>query len=45
MSNEETPRAGGSDRLSELPPGAFRKDDDGDDTVFYAPARRVTHID
>ncbi len=31
--------------LPELPPGAFRKDDGGDDADFYAPARLVTHID
>ena len=31
--------------LPELPPGAFRKDDGGDDAGFYAPARLVTHID
>ena len=34
-----------SDRLPELPPGAFLKDDPGDDAEFYAPARLVTHID
>ena len=34
-----------SDRLLELPPGAFRKEDGGDDASFYAPARLVTHID
>jgi hypothetical protein len=28
-----------------LPPGAFNKEDRGDDLVFYAPARLVTHID
>ncbi len=33
------------DRLPELPPGAFRKQDAGDDSDFYAPARLVTHID
>ncbi len=34
-----------SDRLPELPPAAFLKDDTGDDAEFYAPARMVTHID
>ena len=34
-----------SDRLPELPPGAFRKEDGGDDADFYAPTRLVTHID
>ncbi len=34
-----------SDRLTELPPGAFLKEDGGDDAGFYAPARLVTHID
>ncbi len=34
-----------SDRLPELPPNAFLKDDEGDDAGFYAPARLVTHID
>ena len=29
----------------ELPPGAFDKQDDGDDLEFYAPPRLVTHID
>ena len=29
----------------ELPRGAFAKDDDGNDLLFYAPARLVTHID
>lgn len=33
------------DLLPELPPGAFRKEDAGDDGLFYAPARLVTHID
>ncbi len=37
--------AGMSDRLPELPPGAFLKEDGGDDSEFYAPARLVTHID
>ncbi len=36
---------GMSDRLPELPPDAFLKQDGGDDAVFYAPARLVTHID
>lgn len=31
--------------LPELPEGAFRKQDSGDDAEFYAPARLVTHID
>ncbi len=34
-----------SDRMPELPSGAFRKEDGGDDAAFYAPARLVTHID
>lgn len=34
-----------SDRLPELPPDSFRKEDRGDDADFYAPARLVTHID
>ena len=34
-----------SDRLPELPSDAFRKEDEGDDADFYAPARLVTHID
>ena len=34
-----------SERLPELPPGAFRKEDPGDDAAFYAPPRLVTHID
>ncbi len=29
----------------ELPPEAFAKADGGDDALFYAPARLVTHID
>ena len=37
--------AGMSDRMPELPPDAFRKEDGGDDAAFYAPARLVTHID
>jgi SAM-dependent methyltransferase len=28
-----------------LPPGAFAKEDAGDDALFYRPARLVTHID
>ena len=32
-------------RLPELPPGAFAKQDTGDDLAFYAPPRLVTHID
>ncbi|TPG15365.1 class I SAM-dependent methyltransferase [Sphingomonas oligophenolica] len=31
--------------LPELPPGAFAKQDAGDDLAFYAPPRLVTHID
>ncbi|SOB79470.1 Methyltransferase domain-containing protein [Sphingomonas guangdongensis] len=31
--------------LAELPPGAFARQDDGDDLSFYAPPRLVTHID
>jgi SAM-dependent methyltransferase len=31
--------------LPELPPGAFAKQDQGDDLAFYAPPRLVTHID
>lgn len=34
-----------SNRLPELPPEAFRKQDGSDDRTFYAPARLVTHID
>ena len=34
-----------SDLLPELPLGAFRKEDTGDDATFYEPARLVTHID
>ena len=34
-----------SARLPELPSGAFRKADPGDDALFYAPPRLVTHID
>ncbi len=33
------------DALPELPPGAFAKQDPGDDLAFYAPPRFVTHID
>ena len=29
----------------ELPPSAFRKQDNGDDSEFYVPVRLVTHID
>ena len=32
-------------QLPELPPEAFRKEDSGDDGIFYKPARLVTHID
>lgn len=31
--------------LPELPPHAFAKEDCGDDLLFYAPPRLVTHID
>jgi hypothetical protein len=31
--------------LPELPPGAFAREDEGDDLDFYAEARLVTHID
>ncbi len=34
-----------NERLPELPLDAFRKEDGGDDSAFYAPARLVTHID
>ena len=34
-----------SNRLPELPPDAFLKEDGGDDAAFYTPARLVTHID
>ena len=37
--------AGMTDRLPELPPSAFVKEDGGDDADFNAPARLVTHID
>ena len=33
------------DAPSELPAGAFAKQDTGDDLAFYAPPRLVTHID
>jgi SAM-dependent methyltransferase len=33
------------DALPELPPGAFAKQDSGDDLAFYVPPRLVTHID
>ena len=33
------------DLLPELPPGAFRKEDAGEDALFYAPPRLVTHLD
>ncbi len=36
---------GMNDRLPELPPDAFHKEDGGADADFYAPARLVTHID
>ena len=31
--------------MPEIPPEAFRKQDEGDDATFYAPARLVNHID
>lgn len=31
--------------MTTLPPGAFAKEDGGDDLAFYAPPRLVTHID
>lgn len=31
--------------LPDFPPGAFARQDEGDDLEFYAPARLVTHID
>lgn len=31
--------------LPELPPGAFAREDEADDAVFYRPLRLVTHID
>lgn len=33
------------DRPTSFPPGAFRKEDESDDSEFYIPARLVTHID
>lgn len=33
------------DPLPDLAPGAFAKQDTGDDLAFYAPPRLVTHID
>ncbi len=33
------------DVFPELPKGAFTKQDSGDDLLFYAPPRLVTHID
>ena len=33
------------DRIAQLPPEAFAKEDASDDRDFYAPARLVTHID
>ena len=45
MSDDKILMAAMSDRLPELPPNAFLKDDGGDDADFYAPARLVTHID
>ena len=45
MNTDEDSVAQGSDRLPELPPGAFSKADGSDDATFYAPARLVTHID
>ena len=33
------------DPLSDLPAGAFAKQDGGDDLAFYRPPRLVTHID
>lgn len=33
------------DAFPELPKGAFTRQDTGDDLVFYAPPRLVTHID
>ncbi len=40
-----THQVSGMSILPELPPHAFDKADPGDDTLFYAPARLVTHID
>lgn len=31
--------------MHDFPPGAFEREDDGDDAAFYAPPRLVTHID
>ena len=45
MSDDKKLMAGMSERLPELPPGAFLKDDGGDDSDFYVPSRLVTHID
>ena len=45
MRDETKSMAEATDRLPELPPEAFRKEDGGDDADFYAPARLVTHID
>ena len=36
---------GEDDRYAGFPPGFFDRADDRPDAVFYAPARRVTHID
>ena len=40
-------RTNGADErpLPELPPDAFRKEDEDDDAAFYGPTRLVTHID
>ncbi len=45
MRDERLSMGGRSDRLPELPPDAFLKEDGGDDAEFYGPARLVTHID
>ena len=45
MRDQTKSMAEATDRLPELPPEAFRKEDGGDDADFYAPARLVTHID
>ena len=37
--------AHGVHALSPYPPGAFDRDDESDDALFYAPPRLVTHID
>lgn len=34
-----------NDAGNDFPPGAFDRMDEGDDSVFYAPPRLVTHID